>query len=133
MSIHPHSSSDTFFIYCVGQSIPVINAFKAAMAHANIPAKPLMGRYKGDNEYSFISRMCDYPTIAPWLDEEESILHIHSYDSRDQPKATLKYLKDGREEYLGRMVPVSRDVALTQDAYTFDPTYGAYFICIMVK
>ena len=120
MSVHPHSSSETYFIYCVGQSIPVISAFKAAMAHAGIPAKPLLGRYKGQSEFSFISRMRDYDVIGPWLNAEESILHIHSYDARDRPRATLKYLAQGIEHDLGRMVPVSRDEALSQNAYTFD-------------
>lgn len=130
MSTYPHSSRETYFIYCVGQSIPVINAFKAAMANVGIPAKPLMGRYKGQNEFSFISRMSDYNRIAPWLNTEESILHIHGYDSRDRPRATLRYMQSGREQDLGRMVPVSRDVALRQDAYTYDPIYKAYFICV---
>lgn len=129
VSVYPHSSSDTFFIYCVGQSLVVINAFKSAMAHEGIPAKPLMGRYKGQNEYSFISRMSDYPKIAPWLRDEESILHIHSFDSRDRPKATLKFLKEGRAVNLGRMVPVPREEAIVQDSFTYDPTYDVYFVC----
>lgn len=133
LSIHRHSADDSFFIYCVGQSIPVINAFKATMAQAGIPVKPLMGKYKGKPEYSFISRMADYPTIAPWLDEEESILYLHDYDSRDRPRATLRFLKEGRDEDLGRLVPVSRLVAVDLDAYTFDPQQNQYFICIMVK
>lgn len=129
MSVHPHSSSETYLIYCVGQSIPVINAFKVAMAHAGIPAKPLLGRYKGQSEFSFISRTSDYDVISPWLNAEESILLIHSYDARDQPRATLKYLSQGIEHDLGRMVPVSRDEAFSQGAYTFDPTYNQYFVC----
>lgn len=133
MSVHPHSSSDTFFIYCVGQSIPVINAFKVAMAHANITVKPLMGSYKGVTEYSFVSRMNDYPAISAWLDEEESILHIHSFNSRDVPKATLIYLKEGRREDIGHMIAVSREEALAQESWTFDPAYNNYFICKMVE
>lgn len=133
MSIHPHSSGDTFFIYCVGQSIVVINAFKVAMVSERTWAKPLMGKYRGQSEYSFISKMSDYPRIAPWLDEEESILHIHSFNSRDEPKATLKYLKAGTEEYLGRMVAVLREEALQHDSWTFDPTYGNYFVCKMIQ
>jgi len=129
MTIHPHSSSETYFIYCVGQSIHRIAAFKAAMAHAKVPAKPLVGRYKGHDEHSFISRMSDFEAIAPWLNAEESILHIHGYDARDRPRATLRFLAEGREIDLGKMIPVSRDEALSQDSYTYDPTYGAYFVC----
>lgn len=129
MSIYPHSSSETYFIYCVGQSLPIIGAFKATMARAGIPAKPLLGRHKGKSEYSFISRMNDFNAIAPWLNMEESILRIHSFDARDRPKATLRYLDQGIEQDLGRMVSVSQDEALRQDAYTFDETYGTYIVC----
>lgn len=130
MSIHPHSSNEAYFIYCVGQSPYRIAAFKGAMAEVGIAAKPLIGRYKGADEYSFISLMSDYEHIAPWLNAEESILHIHSFDARERPKATLKYLQQGTEECLGRMVPVPRDKALAQDSYTYDPTYKNYFVCV---
>jgi hypothetical protein len=126
MSVYPHSSSDTYFIYCVGQSLVTIAAFKTAMASEGIWAKPLYGKYKGATEHSFISQMKDYPTISPWLDEEESILHIHNFNARDEPKATLLFLKEGREEYLGRFVGVSRDEAVKEDNYTFDFTYNNY-------
>ena len=129
MSVHPHSSSDTFFIFCVGQSFVVINAFKASMAKQGIWVKPLIGQYKGAREHSFIAQMSSYQIIGPWLDEEESILHIHSFNSRDVPKATLLYLKEGRREELGRMFPVSRDEALEQHSWTYDPTYNNYFVC----
>jgi hypothetical protein len=129
MTIHPHSSANTYFIYCVGQSLVKINAFKAAMTHSKITAKPLLGRYKGQDERSFISSMSNYDAIAPWLNAEESILHIHSFDARDRPKATLRYLANGAAEYLGRLVPVERSVALRADSYTYDITYKTYFIC----
>lgn len=129
MSLHRHSTDDTYFIYCVGQSIPIISAFKSAMVHAGIPAKPLMGKYKGQSEFSFISRMCDYEKISPWLNAEESILHIHSYDARDRPKATLKYLAEGIETDLGRFIHVPKERAIGEEAFTFDPAYGRYFIC----
>lgn len=131
MTVHPHSSSDTFFIYCVGQSLVMIAAFRAAMIHEGVWAKPLLGKYKGTTEHSFISRMSDYRKIEPWLNEEESILHIHSFDARDVPKATLLYLKEGREEYIGRFMPVSREEALAADSYTYDMVYNNYFICKM--
>lgn len=133
MSLHPQSSSDTYFIFCVGQSIPVIMAFKTAMAHQKIWAKALMGKYKGRSEYSFIAQMKSYPSISAWLNEQESILHIHSFNSSAEPKATLLYLKEGREEYLGRMVPVSRDEAFRHDSWTFDTQYHNYYVCKMVE
>jgi hypothetical protein len=113
----------------VGQSILKVAAFKAAMVRAGVLAKPLLGRYKGQDEQSFISSMSDYAVIEPWLVAEESILHIHSYDARDRPMATLRYLSTGEAIDLGRFHSVSREVARSQDAYTYDPTYDRYFIC----
>jgi hypothetical protein len=133
MSIHPQSSSDTYFIFCVGQSIPIIAAFKTAMVSQGIWFKALMGKYKGQSEYSFIAQMKNYARIGPWLREEESIHHIHSFNSSAEPKATLLYLKDGTEEYLGRMVPVSREEAFTHDSWTFDTTYRNYYVCKMIE
>ena len=71
--------------------------------------------------------------ISAWLIEQESILHIHSFNSNAEPKATLLYLKEGREEYVGRMVPVSRDEAFRHDSWTFDTQYHNYYVCKMVE
>ena len=133
MSVHPQSSSDTYFIFCVGQSIPVIMAFKTAMVHQGVWFKALMGKYKGQAEYSFIAQMQSYNTISAWLNEEESILHIHSFNSSAQPQATLLYLKEGREEHIGRMVPVSREEAIQHDSWTFDTVFKNYYICKMIE
>lgn len=129
MAVHPHSSGETFFIFCVGQSLITINAFRASMANQGIPIKPLIGSYQGTTEHSFIARMSDYRHIEPWLNDEESILHIHDYDARDNPRATLLYLKEGTEIDLGRMYPVSREEALAEHSWTYDPVYQRYFVC----
>lgn len=133
MSIHPHSSSVTYFIFCVGQSLITINAFRSSMQDEGVWVKQLYGMYKGQVEHSFIAQMHDYPAIAPWLGGEESILHIHDFNSRDEPKATLKFLKEGRQEYLGRFVGVPKTEAMAQDNWTFDFTYGNYYITRMVR
>lgn len=128
MSVHPHSSKDTFFIFCVGQEIRKINAFKCSMNGRGIPIKPLIGRYNGQSEFSFLARMDNYNDIEPWLNEEESILHIHNFDSRDRPDATLLFIKDGRKEELGKMILVSQKEALARDSFTYDVNYNNYFV-----
>lgn len=133
MSILPVSNNEDSFIYCVGQSDDRITSFKRSMKNLGISAIPLLGRYAGQDERSFVSRMSDYNAISPWLDEEESILYIHSPDSHGHPRAVLKFLKDGKEVDLGRMFPVSHDEALSADAWTFDPGADSYFICKMVE
>lgn len=129
MSVYPHSSSVTYFIFCVGQNLIRIRAFYHSMRGEGVWVKPLYGSYKGQTELSFIAEMGDYRRIEPWLADEESILHIHSFNSRDQPKATLKFLKEGREEYLGRFVAVPKEEALMHDSWTLDFTFGNYFVC----
>lgn len=84
--------------------------------------------YKGQSEQSFIANMTNFRLIEPWLIEEESILHIHNFDARDVPDATLIFLKKGEKIELGKMRPVDRDLALARDAWTYDPTYQTYFV-----
>ena len=133
MSVFPHSSNVTYFIFCVGQNLVRINAFRQSMRGEGVWIKPLYGSYNGQVEHSFIAQMRDYPRIAPWLDEEESILHIHDFNSRDQPKATLKFLKEGSSVYLGRFINVTKVDAMQSANWTLDFTYGNYYVCKMVR
>jgi hypothetical protein len=110
-----------------------MNAFKSSMTSLGVWHKPLLGKYKGQLEHSFIAQMHNYNLISPWLDDEESILHIHSFNSSAEPKATLIFLKEGREVYLGRLVPVLHAEALALDDWTYDIQFDNYFICKMVK
>ena len=128
MGLHKHSTDNNYFIFCVGQDPRHMNAFLASMAGQNVSVKSLIGSYEGTVEYSFISNMENYHIISPWLKDEESILHIHNYDSRDVPDATLRFLAEGRKVELGKMRNVPKDVALARPSWTYDPVYEKYFI-----
>ncbi|MFS4438613.1 hypothetical protein ACMA5I_10395 [Paracoccaceae bacterium GXU_MW_L88] len=127
--VYARSSDSEYFIYCVGQSIVKQKAFVAfALAH-DIGAKPLQGCYKGVPEQSFISNMSDYPRIVSWLLEEESILHLHSHNYSNEPKATLRYMS-GEAIELGRLRAVSRKTALQHQSWTYDYLYEQYFVTV---
>lgn len=128
MSVFPHSRSDKYVIFCVGQDHYRIQAFKTAMAEADVSIKPLVGMYKGKPERSFIANLKDLETIRPWLNDEESILTVGNSDSRDNPVCWIEYLKTGIQEPLGKMYHVGKTEALKRDSWTFDPIYGSYFV-----
>lgn len=128
-SVWVRSTGNRYFIYCVGQSIIKQKAFMAFAYHADIGAKPLFGYYKGQPENSYISNMKHFDQIEPWLEAEESILLIGECNSDNQPKATLKYLKNGHLEMLGHLRIVSKAVALTHDSWTYDPFSSNYYVC----
>lgn len=123
------SSSDCYFIFCVGQSIIKQKAFMSFAYHGNIGIKPLIGSYKGQTEQSFIANLDDYDRIAPWLEAEESILLLGACNSDNQPEATLKFLATGQLECLGYLTLVPRDVAFAEECWTLDPFTKSYYIC----
>lgn len=127
--IWARSLSARYFVFCVGQSIHKQKAFIAFAYTSGIGIKPLFGSYKGQAEQSFIADMKDYDQIEPWLEAEESILLIGSCNSENQPTATLRYLATGEDVPIGRMVPVRREEALSQDSWTYDPFQKVYFTC----
>lgn len=127
--IWARSSADQYFIYCVGQSPIIINAFMTWAYNRQIGLKPLVGMYKGQPERSFVSNLADLDTLSPWLQRQETILVLGQCNSDNQPSATLKYLETGILEPLGHLKPVTAAVALTNDSWTYDPAFKAHYIC----
>ncbi|MGR3504932.1 MAG: hypothetical protein ACU0B7_03565 [Paracoccaceae bacterium] len=123
------SSADRYFIYCVGRSPIIINAFMTWAFDREIGLKPLVGMYKGQSERSFLSNLDQLETISPWLQRQETILELGQCNSNNQPSATLKYLQTGVLEPLGHLKPVTAKVALTHDSWTYDPAFKAHYIC----
>ncbi|MFG6605259.1 hypothetical protein ACGYLM_01430 [Sulfitobacter sp. 1A10445] len=124
------SSSETYFIYCVGQDLIKQKAFTAWAYNNEVGCKPLLGMYKGQSEQSYISNWKDYKKINPWLVSEESILILGACNSDNEPKASLFYLQSNEYVDLGHLKSVPRDEALLQDAWTFDPFTQNYYICL---
>lgn len=124
------STREEYFIFCVGQSILKQKAFMSFAYHNTIGVKPLLGCYKGQAEQSFISNYKDFLTIEPWLEAEESILHLGGCNSSNEPKATLVFLQTGIKTELGRLRAVSRDYALSCDSWTYDQFTHTYYVCV---
>lgn len=127
--IWPQSRSDCYFIFCVGQSLIKINAFVAWAVHHDVRVKPLIGKYKGVSERSFIANTAELARIRPWIEAEESILLIGTCNRHGEPRATLKYLATGKRVPLGYMRNVPRKEALKHDSWTFCPVTKCYFVC----
>lgn len=122
-----HSKASEYFIFCVGQDPVRIAAFISWAFHNDVNIKPLVGKYEGQNERSFIANMDNYYDIEPFLKDQESILVLNRYDARDIPRARLIY-QNGVEEELGRLVPVTKEEAMQCASWTFDPLSGTYYI-----
>ena len=125
--VAPHSESRAYFIFCVGQDPVCIAAFISWAFNAGITFKPLIGKYNGVSERSFIANMCNYNEIYPFLKNEEAILVLNRYDARDIPRAKLVY-RNGAEEELGKLLVVDKDTAMTYDSWTYDPLGKTYFV-----
>ena len=113
------------------QNDPIfVNAFAAAFAAAETKGRlvPLIGCYKGEREVSFIAYACDFWAVAyegGWARGQESILFVTECNKQ---YATLLFLADGRTEALGSLKSVSKAEALAQDAWSYNPRTGNYFI-----
>jgi hypothetical protein len=100
----------------------------------DIPYKALNGSYKGKEEVSFLIRETDYSLVesdpAAWLEDQETVLVLsaqapHRHGLRT---ATLIYLNDRPNEVLGSWLNVTKDEALSRDAWTLDPSTGEYWV-----
>ncbi len=130
-SVWGHSSPqgfEAYIIFCVGTDKKNIQAFRRWAKKEHLNYKSLVGCYLGQRESSFITNARNYSHIEHWITSQDSILYLGSCDARDRRPAILCY-KDGREDYLGKLVSVSADVAHQQHSWTYDPTQDTYFIC----
>ena len=128
--VRPSSRPQQYFIYCVGQEPDRIDAFLTYCLEEDIGVKPLYGMYNGQREESFISNWKDFDLIQPWLGEEESVLFLDSANIRGHRKAKLIY-RSGREEDRGILRQVTRELAIKQPNWTYDPYVGTYFVCMV--
>lgn len=133
-----HSTTEFWAEYVVVSvgNTPIIDAaFKTFCLVWGIPYKSLMGSYKGQTETSFILPAASLPTIArhAWLNEQESILHLSMPRNKGggqfERDATLIFMADGHAESIGRFKQTGREKAMAQDAWTFCPLTGTYWIC----
>lgn len=101
-----------------------------------IPFKQLIGCYRGAQEISFLIRNADFVAhfaeFDPWIKGQESIMLLseQAHHRTGQRTATLVYSRaaGNYKEELGLWTNVTREEALKQDAWTFDPAFDEYYI-----
>lgn len=87
---------------------------------------PLIGKYEGRLEYSFMANSKDLEKILPYMGNQETVLLVPG-DVR-QP-CFLWYLGTTRQDKLGPMKEVSWVEASALDAYSYVLETGKYYAC----
>lgn len=89
---------------------------------------PLIGSYKGTLENSFIWNVDDFNTHIRdtiYIKDQESILHVASGNKME---ATLEFLSDGSEEFIGCMHVVCEAEAMSSEAWTKRLDMSTYWV-----
>lgn len=90
----------------------------------NIPHKELLGYYKGDKESSILIEGFNHrDTVEYFCKKYGQECYLESHSDRS---TYLVYPQ--KKEYIGKLVPVSREKASLLDSYSFDPILGQYYI-----
>ena len=98
--------------------------------------KRLTGCYKGVEEPAWIINARDWRKLAAsgWIDGQESVLHLGAWDKGGRP-ATLVYRDTTGKDHVRHWVDIgtfsqaTEAYARKQDAWTFDPSTGEWFVC----
>ena len=132
------TSTDVVFtsyaVFCVGNDKVREAMFKAWAVASGVPFKELVGSYKGVTEASFIVPQSELANIMHhgWVRGEESILLLGPR-YRDgvmcgNRKAELFFPASGDIVGLGHFAETTKAYAMKQDAWTFDPSNGTYWV-----
>lgn len=116
-------------IFCVGQELRRVTAFRAWAAHRRLDVRSLVGCYRGATEMSFVIGTADYAEVAPWTRAEESVLFLGRVD-RNRARPARLIFADSSAEDLGRFVTCPRETALSCSSWTYDPVADEHFICV---
>lgn len=99
------------------------------MADQGIPFQVLLGSYKGQLETSFIIPhiRLEAMAVSGYVDEQESILILGAVNQNGTRPARIRFLETGEELDLGSLTRVTKEEALTNDGWTFNPMINSYF------
>ena len=151
MSIQSHSSEYAYSglaLFCVdGNTEYNVNVMTNYLIGVGVPFKKLRGCYEGVSETSFmvIEKDFDRLNIAahPLLNKQESILKLSAMrreyfamedgDTYQNVRDAELHFRDGKVIKLPPFRAVTRDVALAQSGWTYDPKQDQYFTCLPVE
>lgn len=99
------------------------------MKRMGIHYEKVLGVYQGNEEFSYIVTQMDKVKQIHGMAKEYNQECIMTRDNEN--KCNLVYF-DGRPSmYLGKLKQVSQAEALANDAYTYSPSLGNYFMCVV--
>jgi hypothetical protein len=139
------SAYDSYVIFCVGHEIARQAAFKAWALANGIGFKSLLGSYKGQSETSFMVNDKQFFACDRWWADQETILRLSPlyrngtlYGTREaalwRPSMVRSAFGDDLfvqvkgPEPIGTMREVTREYALAQSCWTYDPQSGLYWV-----
>ncbi len=117
-------SEERYVIFASDESASYTREF---LDKCGIGYKVLQGRYKGEDETSYIINKHNEYMIAPLIEQQESVLELTSIGKSGNRRALLK-LHTGQIIPLGEFVHASVAEAQSAEAYTFDPATQTYYV-----
>lgn len=111
-----------------GGDARVVQTFRAVMNALELKCKPLVGRWNGETEQSWLvpSEAVQALEAAQLISQQEAILFVSSCNKM---YATMWYTEQRVFEAMGSMCAVSADEASEHAGYTYDPATNVYYVC----
>tara|TARA_Y100000114_G_scaffold104558_1_gene97786 strand:+ start:81 stop:503 length:423 start_codon:yes stop_codon:yes gene_type:complete len=114
------------------------NQLELMLRHHGFKPVLMKGVYKGSSEISFFVPIGIF-SVGSSITHLDDIVHLEfiAFDRFQQESILVQY-SDGHSrlhypnhvEHIGKVREVTKDVALTKDAYTFYPKLGKYYATI---
>lgn len=98
------------------------------LTKANVKFKHLTGFYEGVKEYSYLIPASKLEVIRDISIKLGEVSYLHLDDRRNA--TIINFKRDNEGSAIGKLVPVSKSVALNCKAYTYDASSDTYYTTI---
>jgi len=135
--ITEHSTDERYVIVAIDRQTKLgKQVFEAWLKSENIGFKPLLGKYKGTVEYSYIINVRNWIKVrdSGFVSNQTSVLYLwsHAYGFADYGidarKATLYNTATGFGADLGPFVAINADELKDYDDWSFDISTDTYYV-----
>ena len=120
----PNIDNENYIIFA--SDLPESDTEKYLQA-LEVNYKKLQGKYKGQEEISYIVNKQVFPLVRVLTVQQESVLLLSMVQNNGMRAAGLVY-KDGSYQALGYMEHVTKLDAENADGYTYDATTKTYYV-----